>query len=579
MEKLRIVVRQIIPNIVRRPLANMVYRIIACIKSYLHRFRRWAGSTPAQEIWENRNDKPKPPPKINNKLLTVYPVRAVKRLYILLHNTAAKLKITGYLFLRTRLGNLWHAAAFHRHLIGKKPDNLNYSQRIRRFALTIFFALPDWRYRRVYAQFENSIIGLSEREERVTSNGLVMMIGTLGPGGSERQAVLTLTGLLELNYKPLELICVFLRSEAQRFYLAKLLSAGVPVNELDRGPSDDSSHNIENIIQSCQILPQSLIEVTDYVRSLYKRNPSIVHLWLDEINIKGGLAAVALGIPRIILGMRSLPPVHFQLHQPYMREGYRWLARQNNVTMTNNSIAGARAYEKWLGLPDGHIHVVHNGFAFDTTALEDSQANRDTYRRKHNIPAEAFTIGTVIRLSEEKRPLLWLDIAAKVRHQVPRIHFLVVGDGPMRNELESRAANDDLIASVHFTGYEKNASDAIAAMDLFLLTSRTEGLPNVLVESQALGVPVITTDVGGAKETMKNGETGLFLENDDAQQAANVIINTINDKEWLKIARDSAPDFVKKEFSLSRMLDNTLAIYGDSAFSNNNIGVHCETSS
>jgi len=485
----------------------------------------------------------------------------------------------GYRFLKTRLARLWVNASKHRHLIGKAPGNLNFFQRLQRFALTILFALPDWRYRRSLIHFENSLSRLPTMQNKQAQNGLLMMIGTLGPGGSERQAMLTLTGLFKLGYLPMELKCVFLRSEAQRFYLPHLESAGISASELDRDTSDDANSNIREIFHACRALPTSLIEVTDYVRTLYKRNPSVVHLWLDEVNVKGGIAAVALGVPRIILGMRSLPPIHFQLHQPYMREGYRWLAKQKNVLMINNSAAGAQAYEKWLGLPTGHIRVLHNGFDFETKLLSKYRANRLAYRSKHHIAGDVKLLGTVIRLSEEKRPMLWLEIAAEVRRQMPGVHFLIVGDGPLRNELEARVTRDDLKGSVHFTGYEKNVLTAMAAMDLFLLTSHSEGLPNVLVEAQALGVPVVTTDVGGAKETLAHKKTGWVLNGDNIQDAAGIIIKLLSNEAWLKEAEYAAPAYVENEFSLIKMLDKTLTIYGETAFSKKIPGVQCEASS
>jgi glycosyltransferase involved in cell wall biosynthesis len=464
--------------------------------------------------------------------------------------------------IRTGLAVLWHRASAYRYLLVLDVTGLSLRQRLQRKVLTVFLTIPDRHYRRGFVRFGAALAG-RQRERNVTScSGVSLMIGALGPGGAERQAVLTLSGFARRGYGPLNLACSFLRTEAQRFFLPHMESAGVPVSELERDVSLDIDPACEPLFQAAQQLPSSLCGVGDYVRTLLARRPAVAHFWLDECNIKGGLAAVAVGVPHIVLGLRSLPPCNFALQMPYMREGYRWLAKQSGWTLLNNSAAGARAYEKWIGLPNGSIRVVHNGFDFEPAAISHYHHGRESYRSRHGIPGTAPLIGTVIRLSEEKRPFLWLEIAAAVRRRIPDALFLVVGDGPLRGEMEARAAREDLRGAVFMVGHEKEAFAAIAAMDMFLLTSRAEGLPNVLVEAQALGVPVVTTNVGGAPETVNHGVSGWVLERDDHRYAADVLVKLIQDQVWLSGAREEGPIFVRDAFGVDRMLDETLAAYG-----------------
>lgn len=372
---------------------------------------------------------------------------------------------------------------------------------------------------------------------------------------------MTLIGLARRNYGHVGLLCQYLRNEAERFFLPQLESAGISVNELAGDAGSDAEFGCESLLEAIPELPSSLSDAANYLRSLSVRRPSVFHSWLDEVNIKGGMAAVAVGVPRIVLGLRSLPPINFPLHRPYMREGYRWLAKQPGVVLLNNSVAGARAYEAWIGLHEGTIRVVHNGFAFDADILARCQSSRSDYRARHGIPVTAPLIGTVIRLTEEKRPLLWLEIAATVRRLLPEAHFLIAGDGPLRGVVEARCARPDLRGAVHLVGFEKEALAAIAAMDVFLLTSRAEGLPNVLVEAQALGVPVVTTKVGGAPETVNHGVTGWVLERDDYRHAADILVRLLQDQVWRSRAYHEAPAFVRRTFGVEKMLDETIAIY------------------
>ena len=327
-------------------------------------------------------------------------------------------------------------------------------------------------------------------------------------------------------------------------------------------PGKKGIHTEKSIAKTAaRFLPSDLDDVASCMETLSFLKPSVVHIWLDETNIKAGLASVALRIPKIILSTRSLPPNHFTLHQPYMRESYRWLVKQPGVVLLNNSEAGARAYEKWLDLPNGEIRVIRNGFDLNTVYPQRLYNDQRKYRRYHHIPPDVPLVGTVIRLTEEKRPLLWVDMAAYVRQVVPEAHFLVVGDGLLRTEFEDRVSMWNLSEAVHIVGYESDVLSAIAAMDLFLLTSRAEGLPNVLLEAQAMGVPVVTTDAGGAREAVDHRHSGWILEHDDPQHAGMVISQLLRDEKWREKAFHYAQRLVTSRFGIDRMVNETFAVY------------------
>lgn len=411
-----------------------------------------------------------------------------------------------------------------------------------------------------YRQFGDAVRLLTH--DAGTRNGILLVSGTLSFGGSERQTVLTALGFASRKLQPVNVAVVYLHSEAQQFYLHKLEAAGMRVLEIGRDLSKDNKENYV-WMPAIRKLPTMIHDVACYARTFAEQKPQTLHLWLDEVNIKGGLAAVATGVPRIILSGRNLPPNNYLLYQPYMREAYRWLLQQPGVTLINNTSAGARAYEQWLGLSEGSVQVVHNGFDFDETVLTRCRERRADYRERHGISPTALVVGTVIRLNEEKQPLLWAEIAARLGRVLPEAHFLVVGEGPLRKELEARAALPDLVGRLHLVGLEKQALEAMAAMDLFLLSSRGEGLPNVLVEAQAMGVPVVTTRVGGAPEALDDKHTGWVLSSDNPDIVAAEIVRLLRDEFQLRAAGKVAPEFVKKHFGLERMLDETLAVYGN----------------
>jgi glycosyltransferase involved in cell wall biosynthesis len=399
----------------------------------------------------------------------------------------------------------------------------------------------------------------------VWQKGKVVMVGgSLGPGGAERQIMMTLLGLFARGYRDLHFLHHSPMQKPNDFFLPQLIEAGIPFSQVDQISRHDLALSGIGAEFKQRLAPLGDLgnEVAAYANEFLVRRPEIVHIWLDHMNVVAGLAALLAGVPKIILSCRSLSPVHFDFIQPYMHPIYQFLAKFSNVTFLNNSHAGAADYGRWLSIKSLQIRVIRNGFDFSTLPpSKDLSHLRSKYRRYFGIPADAPVVGVIMRIAEEKRPFLWIEIARQVALKNTDAHFLIVGDGPMRKQAEA-LAQQALPDRIHFPGNEKNVLMAIAAMDLFLLTSRIEGLPNVLLEAQVIGVPPITIDSGGAKETIKNGESGWVISTSRASDIADRVSSLLDDKWTLELASRSGKEFVRTEFSRERMIDQTLHCYG-----------------
>ena len=142
------------------------------------------------------------------------------------------------------------------------------------------------------------------------------------------------------------------------------------------------------------------------------------------------------------------------------------------------------------------------------------------------------------------------------------MHFIVFGDGPMRADMAGLAQRLGIGDRLHLPGQEDNMSSCYEAMDVVMLTSRHEGLPNVLLEAQSLGVPVVAPDVGGIAETVLPGVTGWAVQEDDAPALADRVLHCLSDKAWAAQAQAEGPAFVQRRFGMTTMLRRTLEVYG-----------------
>lgn len=414
----------------------------------------------------------------------------------------------------------------------------------------------DARYRRVFRDLLRR--APDGRHVALSAGSRVLhFCGSLGAGGTERQMVTTIGGLQERGWTKLGVTCVYL-DPPQDFYQRHLHEMGVPVSRL---PSLESAVSRDEGLRSlAETLPLELRDIARYVAAIREAQADIVHAWLDETNIKAGFAALLAAVPRVVLSCRSVAPTHFGLYQPYMREGYRTLLKIRRVHVLNNSVAGAADYAAWLGCDARRFAIVRNGFR-GTARPERVMPHVLATLSQCGVGPHSRVVGGVLRLSEEKRPLLWIESAAAVAALLEDCHFVLVGDGPLRGVITERVRELGLEHRIHLLGQQQGALDWIRAFHVLLLTSRQEGCPNVLLEAQAIGIPVVTTAAGGAAETVNEGVTGSVVADATADALARRVLGWLNDEAGCQRVEAAGPRWIRERFCISMLIDHTIHAY------------------
>ncbi|MGH7068466.1 MAG: glycosyltransferase, partial [Acetobacteraceae bacterium] len=395
--------------------------------------------------------------------------------------------------------------------------------------------------------------------------GRVMhVIGSLGPGGAERQALYTLSRLRQLSFESVQLLSYFTAatgSYRHDFHRAAFAAAGVPVRTIRRQVGDDDPASMPvNLRRVRKALPHGFApDVADLFWEFINARPEIVTSWLDGNNVRAGLAAALAGVPRIILSGRNVNPSHFHyLYEPLMEPIYKVLLELPHVILTNNSYAGRDDYAHWLQIPADRIPVIHNGCDYPTEPLDQSQSK---VREAYSIPADAIVVGTVIRLADEKQPLLFIEMAHRALQMQPGLCFIIFGIGALRDEMLALIKRLAVSDSVKLMGITEDIWTSLAAMDVFVLTSSLEGLPNVLIEAQCAGIPVVSTNVGGAPEAFLDGKTGFGIDIATPEALADAVLRlTLDPKRRLEMST-AASAFARNEFGVPRMIARTMHLY------------------
>jgi glycosyltransferase involved in cell wall biosynthesis len=195
--------------------------------------------------------------------------------------------------------------------------------------------------------------------------------------------------------------------------------------------------------------------------------------------------------------------------------------------------------------------VIHNGVDLDRFA--PVERSRDRQRRP-------LILG-VGRLVPQKDFELFLEAAALLVRRNPDAGFAIVGDGPLRAELQRQAARLGLERSVAFLGERQDVPDLLRTADVLWLTSRWEGLPNVVLEAGASGTPVIARDAGATREIVRHEVSGYLLRDRDPEPFAACTHALLADAGRLRAMGEAARRVVEENFSLERMVTATEALY------------------
>jgi len=291
-------------------------------------------------------------------------------------------------------------------------------------------------------------------------------------------------------------------------------------------------------------------------RLLAKVKPDIVHCHLLEANIIGGGSATGLGIPTVC---HVHGPAEWELslaHRTICRLGYnsvaargaRFIAVSRGVTAQVRGLCGVRPV------------TVYNGVDVSLyTPSQPSQSLREELHLGDDVPI----VGFVGRLEFQKNPQCLVRSIRTVLQAVPDMHFVLVGDGTLRSDVERLASALGVDGALHLLGKRGDVPGLLPQFDVFALPTRFEGFGIVFAEAMACGVPVVTTDVVGANEVVVDGETGFLVPSDDHEAMAERIVQLLQDEELRKRMGAAGRKRVEEHFSIPRMIEQVVAIYDE----------------
>jgi glycosyltransferase involved in cell wall biosynthesis len=212
-----------------------------------------------------------------------------------------------------------------------------------------------------------------------------------------------------------------------------------------------------------------------------------------------------------------------------------------------------------IGRPD-YYALIRSGI--EVAAHRRSGASRAVARDALGLPEGVPVVGTVTRVSRQKDPDTLLAAVRRVVDHRPDARCVIVGDGPLRPQMEASIDELGLRSCVSLLGSRNDVATLLPGFDVFLLSSRWEGLPRVVVEAMAAGVPVVSTDVGGVSEAVDDGTSGLLAPIGDSKALADGVLRLLGDSE-LALRMGQAAQRGVQEFDTAEMMDRLERLYLD----------------
>lgn len=387
----------------------------------------------------------------------------------------------------------------------------------------------------------------------------VLFTHALVPGGAERQWCYLAVGLHNAGHKVTFVVEHTMEGD-RAHYLSILTSVGVRIVELAKL---DVLSCTEELSSEPDIIKVTTAKGNPFGESLPKLisvlhnlRPTALFAQLDSINLLAGFAGILAGLQVTVVSFRNYNPSHFSyLRNDWYLPCYKELAKYPNIIFSGNSVAGNNDYANWIGISPSRICWIPN-IVDKNCFIRLPEEDILGIQNELGVTKETPLVLGVFRLSEEKQPLLFLEVCSQLVSHIPGLRACIAGTGPMQQDLETRIKELHLSNTVIMLGVRKDVRGLMAAAKILLMTSRHEGMPNAIIEAQAMGLPVVATNVGGVSDCVQSGTSGFLFRSDDLDGLVRGCVRLLSDEVLRLKMADAARQPVCQAFTSDSVVES-----------------------
>ncbi len=298
----------------------------------------------------------------------------------------------------------------------------------------------------------------------------------------------------------------------------------------------------------------SPISIKKVVERLKKKKTSIVHTHGYPAGVLGRISAIIAGIPYI----------YHHVHSTYWGFGWRQCLMEKLLARYTKKVICCSAAVKefmtdFVGMREDKVVVIYNG----VPELDHVRTTGDRFKDMLGIPRDARTIGTVASIVPHKGHKYLIEAFKGIEQQIPGTYLVLVGNGPLRKEIEELADKYDILKRVRFTGKQSDIYPYLSIMDIFVLPSvEREGFGLALIEAMSMEKPVVATDIGGIPEVVEDGKSGILVRPGDYGGLMKAIISIMNNRQAKDMGKRGREIYLEK-FTISTMVKKIEGLYSE----------------
>ncbi len=301
----------------------------------------------------------------------------------------------------------------------------------------------------------------------------------------------------------------------------------------------------------------ALVKLAKYIR---KENFDIVHTNSSKAGILGRLAAKLAGTPVILHTVHGWA---YHNHMGKRRKGLyvtleKWAEKFTHKLITVSDLNIKKGLADGIGNENKYV-TIHSGI--DLNRFDPSNLDSISKKKEWNIDPSDRVVGSVTRLSEQKAPADFVRMANEILKHIPKVSFLLVGDGPLKDEIQNLIDRLNISKKVILAGLRHDIPELLALMDVFVLSSLWEGLPRVFPQAMAMGLPIVATNVDGAPEAIKDGVNGFLVPPKDFTTLAQRTLQLIEDPRLARKMGEAGRKMVYPDFCVKEMVRKTEHLY------------------
>ncbi len=290
-------------------------------------------------------------------------------------------------------------------------------------------------------------------------------------------------------------------------------------------------------------------------RLIKRFRPHIVHTHLFKSDFHGRVAARLAGVPVVISTLHSTDRWARKFPLGLL---YGWTANfADRLIAVSEDLRVF--HQKYTNVPAQKFVKIENGV--DLEAHSYSEVARQKMRKAFGFAKDEFVFGIIGRLTPPKNHENFLQASALIQKQLQKARFVIVGDGVLREKLESRAAELGLQETLQFTGFRDDIPEIMSMLDVLVFSSDWEGLPVTLLEGMAAERPIVATNVGGIPAVVGESDSALLVPAADPEALARACVRLATNPELRLGFGKAALRRVTSAYSITAMIDHTVSLY------------------